>query len=35
VTGYDDETVRICHSCQSARNYFAAQDELSKEKGVA
>ncbi len=33
--GDEGERVRICHSCQSARNYFAATEEIAEERKIA
>ena len=32
--GYDDKKSRVCHSCQSARNYFEAEQESYKERNT-
>ena len=35
VDGDEGETCRICHSCQSARNYFEAEREIAEERKIA
>ncbi len=32
VDGDEGETCRICHSCQSARNYFEVEKEIAQER---
>lgn len=32
VDGDDEQRVRICFDCQSARNYFEAQEEIFEER---
>ena len=34
TVGDDGYRVRVCHSCQSARNYFDAKEEIAEEKAV-